>query len=170
MAGAARPLSPLARRARAFLTTMVVISLPVLPRPLLANGRYPAAQSLAVDPSDPRRLWLRATYGLLTSGVLTLVEDLRQLPLERTQKLGPAELASIAEQIHRVARELLSAPEWANDLDSSLRLCRAEMESSRGQDAVLDLILADEKLVSAHAGPIQARSFLDRVAGILRSA
>jgi hypothetical protein len=112
----------------------------------------------------------KVIYGLLTSGVLTLVEDLRQLPLERTQKLGPAELAALAEQIHRVARELLAGPEWANDLDSSLRLCRAEMESGRGQDAVLDLILADEKLVSAHAGPVQARTFLDRVAAILRSA
>jgi photosystem II stability/assembly factor-like uncharacterized protein len=32
-----------------------------------ANGRYPLAQQLLVDPSDPNRLWLRATYGILTS-------------------------------------------------------------------------------------------------------
>jgi MYXO-CTERM domain-containing protein len=32
-----------------------------------ANGRYPSAQLLLLDPSDPNRLWLRATYGLLTS-------------------------------------------------------------------------------------------------------
>jgi photosystem II stability/assembly factor-like uncharacterized protein len=32
-----------------------------------ANGRYPFAQQLLVDPSDPNRLWLRATYGILTS-------------------------------------------------------------------------------------------------------
>ncbi len=32
-----------------------------------ANGRFPSAQLLLVDPSDPNRLWLRATYGLLTS-------------------------------------------------------------------------------------------------------
>jgi photosystem II stability/assembly factor-like uncharacterized protein len=32
-----------------------------------ANGRYPSAQLLVLDPSDPNRLWLRATYGLLTS-------------------------------------------------------------------------------------------------------
>jgi photosystem II stability/assembly factor-like uncharacterized protein len=32
-----------------------------------ANGRYPYAQQLLVDPGDPNRLWLRATYGLLTS-------------------------------------------------------------------------------------------------------
>ena len=44
------------------------------------------------------------------------------------------------------------------------------MESGRGQDAVLDLIRADEKLVSAHGGPVQAKSFLDRVSSILRSS
>lgn len=32
-----------------------------------ANGRYPLSQQLLVDPGDPNRLWLRATYGLLTS-------------------------------------------------------------------------------------------------------
>ena len=32
-----------------------------------ANGRYPSAQLLVLDPSDPNRLWLRATYGLFTS-------------------------------------------------------------------------------------------------------
>jgi photosystem II stability/assembly factor-like uncharacterized protein len=32
-----------------------------------ANGRYPSAQLLVLDPSDPNRLWARATYGLLTS-------------------------------------------------------------------------------------------------------
>lgn len=111
----------------------------------------------------------KVVYGLLTSGVVTLVEDLRQLPLERLAKLGAAELAAIAEQIHRVARELLPGAEWSADLDSALRLCRAEMEAGRGQDAVLDLVRSDEKLVSAHGGPVQAKSFLDRVAAILQS-
>jgi photosystem II stability/assembly factor-like uncharacterized protein len=32
-----------------------------------ANGRYAASQQLVVDPGDPNRLWLRATYGVLTS-------------------------------------------------------------------------------------------------------
>jgi hypothetical protein len=32
-----------------------------------ANGRFPAAQQLVVHPHDPNRLWLRTTYGLLTS-------------------------------------------------------------------------------------------------------
>lgn len=36
--------------------------------PAVANGRYPSAQQLLVDPNDGNRFWLRATYGLLTSG------------------------------------------------------------------------------------------------------
>lgn len=33
-----------------------------------ANGRYTRAQQLLVDPGTPDRMWLRATYGVLTSG------------------------------------------------------------------------------------------------------
>jgi photosystem II stability/assembly factor-like uncharacterized protein len=37
------------------------------PRGALANGRYPLSQQLLVDPSDPAHLFLRSTYGVLTS-------------------------------------------------------------------------------------------------------
>lgn len=32
-----------------------------------ANGRYPRAQQLLEEPGNPQRLWLRTTYGLLTT-------------------------------------------------------------------------------------------------------
>jgi hypothetical protein len=112
----------------------------------------------------------KVIYGLLTSGVLALREDLRHLPLDRLQKLGSAEQSSVAKQIHSEAEKQLSGGEWTADLDSAFRLCRAEMESGRGVDAVLDLVRSDEKLVSAHAGPNQAKSFLERAAAVLRSA
>src|SRR5688572_14774758 len=35
--------------------------------PAVANGRYPTAQQLVEQPDDPNRLWLRSTYGMLTS-------------------------------------------------------------------------------------------------------
>jgi hypothetical protein len=112
----------------------------------------------------------KVIYGLLTSGVLALREDLRQLPVDRLQKLAPGEQASAAEQIHRAAQQLLAGGDWGSELEAALRLCRAEMEAGRGVDAVLDLVRSDEKLVSAHAGPVQAKGFLDRVAAILRTA
>jgi len=111
----------------------------------------------------------KVIYGLLTSGVLALHEDLRHLPLERLRNLSAGEQASLADQIHRTAQGLLAGGEWSSELDAALRLCRAEMEAGRGGDAVLDLVRSDEKLVSAHAGPHQAKSFLERVATILRS-
>jgi hypothetical protein len=39
----------------------------LLPTTALANGRFPAAGQVVVDPSDPTRIVLRATYGLLQS-------------------------------------------------------------------------------------------------------
>jgi hypothetical protein len=111
----------------------------------------------------------KVIYGLLTSGVLALHEDLRHLPLDRLREVSAGEQASIADQIHRVAQGLLAGGEWSAELDAALRLCRAEMEAGRGADAILDLVRSDEKLVSAHAGPNQAKSFLERVAVILRS-
>jgi hypothetical protein len=111
----------------------------------------------------------KVIYGLLTSGVLALHEDLRHLPLDRLRNQSAGEQASLADQIHRAAQGLLAGGEWSSELDAALRLCRAEMEAGRGSDAVVDLVRSDEKLVSAHAGPHQAKSFLERVATILRS-
>ena len=41
------------------------------------------------------------------------------------------------------------------------------MDSGRGAEAVLDLVRADEKVVSAALGPNQSKAFLDRIAQIL---
>lgn len=109
----------------------------------------------------------KVIYGLLTSGVLALHEDLRRLPVDRLREATASGLASMADEIHRAAQGLLSGGEWGTELDSALRLCRAEMESGRGVDGVLDLVRADEKLIAAHRGPDQASSFLERVSAIL---
>jgi len=39
----------------------------LVPSAALANGRYPLAQQLLVDPSDPAHLFLRSTYGVLST-------------------------------------------------------------------------------------------------------
>jgi hypothetical protein len=49
------------------LATVVALAAIFQVQPAQANGRYPAAQQLATDPENPNRLWLRATYGVLTS-------------------------------------------------------------------------------------------------------
>ena len=50
----------------ACVTWYVVFSL-VAPPVAFANGRYPLAQQVLVDPSDIRHLYLRSTYGVLMS-------------------------------------------------------------------------------------------------------
>jgi hypothetical protein len=56
-----RLLSP-AALARAAAAAVLALSAPAL-----ANGRYPSADQLLVDPADPSHLFLRATFGLLDS-------------------------------------------------------------------------------------------------------
>lgn len=45
----------------------IVVALLGAPTPAHANGRYPWSQQVVIDPSDARHLWLRTTYGVLTS-------------------------------------------------------------------------------------------------------
>jgi hypothetical protein len=106
-------------------------------------------------------------YGLLTSGLVTLKEDLRRLPTDKLQGKTRAELARLTEGIHHEAQALLAGRNHAGELDSTFGLSRAELDGGRGVDAVLGLVRADEKLVSAALGPNPARAFLDRVRELL---
>ena len=111
----------------------------------------------------------KVIYGLLGSGVLALREDLRRIPIDRLQRMSPDDLERLADQIHRLAQQMMSGQERAALLESSARLARAEMETGRGSDGILDLVRAHEKLLSASLGPNQAKSFLDRAIQILQS-
>ena len=105
-------------------------------------------------------------YGLITSGLVTLKENISTGAADRLKEMTAAELASVTEDIHRQARSLLADGSGA-ELDAVLRLSHAELESGRGVDAVLDLVRAEEKLVSAALGPNQSKVFLERVNALL---
>jgi hypothetical protein len=109
----------------------------------------------------------KVIYGLLGSGVLVLKEDLRKLPVERIQRLSRDEQARLAEQLHRLAQQMLTGQ--VADVDGAMRLYRAEQDSGRGVDALLDLVRGEEKLISATLGPNQAKAFLDRVVQIFQA-
>jgi hypothetical protein len=106
-------------------------------------------------------------YGLITSGLVSLREDLGSLRPERLQRLGTAELGALAERIHRAAQQAMSGHERAGELDSALRLSRAELDAQRGVDAVIDLIRAHEKTLSANLGPNQSKAFLERIGQLI---
>lgn len=110
----------------------------------------------------------KIVYGLLTSGMLQLKEDLRELPLDRISREPRDRQLQVAEQVHRVALQLLTGHDRARELESVWRMCRLELEGGRGADGLLDLVRSEEKIVSAAAGPGAGRSYLDRVAGLLR--
>jgi len=55
------------RWGHSLLGCAAVLSLLSLTDPALANARFPNAQQLVVHPTNPDRLWLRATHGVLTS-------------------------------------------------------------------------------------------------------
>jgi uncharacterized protein DUF4388 len=106
-------------------------------------------------------------YGLITSGLIALNEDLSRLRTDRLHKMSPEELARLSESIHQQALTLLSGHGRQADLEVPYRMSRAEMETGRGIEAVLDLVRAQEKLVSAALGPNQSKAFLDRVSQLL---
>jgi len=106
-------------------------------------------------------------YGLITSGLVALNEDLSRLRTDRLHAMVPNDLAAVAEAIHQQARALLNGHARQTDLDVPFRMTKAEMDSGRGVEAVLDLVRAEEKVVSAALGPNQSKVFLDRVAQLL---
>lgn len=107
-------------------------------------------------------------YGLITSGLVALKEDLSRLNTERLRRMAGEELPHLADAIHQQARELLSGHQRQAELESAHRMSRAELDAGRGTEAILDLVRSEEKVVSAALGPHQAKTFLDRAAQLLR--
>jgi hypothetical protein len=106
-------------------------------------------------------------FGLITSGLVALNEDLSRLRTDHLHAMPLEELAGVAESIHQQARTLLSGHARQAELEVPFRMSKAEMDSGRGVEAVLDLVRAEEKVVSAALGPNQSKAFLDRIAQIL---
>jgi hypothetical protein len=106
-------------------------------------------------------------YGLITSGLLALNEDLSRLRTDRLRGMPPEELAQVVDQVHQQGRTLLAGHGRQSELDVPYRMSKAELDSGRGVEAILDLVRAEEKVVSAALGPNQSKTFLDRVSQIL---
>lgn len=109
-------------------------------------------------------------YGLLTSQLVSLKDNLGDLSADQLDKMSAEELNRIVDQILQHARGQLSKPEHLEELSRVERLSHAEIEAGRREDAVLDLIREAEKLVSTSLGPNQARTFLEAVGGLIKSS
>jgi hypothetical protein len=117
------------------------------------------ALGLGMSPFEACKL----LYGLITSGLVTLKEDLAGLDADRLRGQDAEALGAVAADIHREATELLAGHPRQKDLESPYRMTRAEIETGRGVDAVLDLVRSEEKVVSAALGPNRSQVFLERV-------
>ena len=109
-------------------------------------------------------------YGLITSGLVELKENLAKLNTDRLHEMTVEELTELAGRIHEQARELLANHDSSPDLEDPYRLTRAELEAGRGVDAVLDLVRSEEKVISSTMGPNLAKSFLGRVQTLLEGS
>ncbi len=51
----------------ALLALLAAVLSAITPRAALANGRFPASSAVVFDAQDPKAIWVRATFGLLTT-------------------------------------------------------------------------------------------------------
>ena len=109
----------------------------------------------------------KVLYGMITSGLISLDENLGRVSREQLQRMNTGEIQSLAGDIHEQARQLLASHGKADELEPQYRLSLAEIAAGREVDAVLDLIRSEEKLVSAALGPNQSKAFLERVGQLL---
>ena len=112
----------------------------------------------------------KTIYGLITSGLVDLTEGLDQLGTDRLREMTPDELSGLAETLHQQARSLLNGHEKQTELEGAFKMSRTELAGGRGVDAIIDLVRADEKVVSAALGPNQSKAFLSRVEELLKAS
>jgi hypothetical protein len=122
------------------------------------------AAGLATSPFEVCKL----LYGLITSGLVQLTESLGQEEMDRLQQMTPEQLEETATAVHEAATALLKDRQMSTQLDAAHRMSRTEMDSGRGVEAVVDLIRAQEKLVSGALGPNQSKVYLEQVGTLLR--
>lgn len=109
----------------------------------------------------------KVLYGLITSGLVELQEDLVVLHSDRLRRMTPSDLIQLLGRLHREAIGMVAGHPRAHELETGLKAGSAAVEAGRGVEAVLDLIRGHEKVVSAALGPNQAKTFLARVKQIV---
>ena len=106
-------------------------------------------------------------YGLITSGLVELKEDLAKLHTDRLQRMTPPDLAGLADSIHQQARQLLVAPRQGararHRLPAVARRVRGRPRRRRHPRP--DPRRGEDDL--RRAGPNQAKGFLTRVQQLL---
>ncbi len=106
----------------------------------------------------------KVVYGLITSGLLALAENLRAIPVEQLQAMGDEDRRRLALRIRDEARSIVASHKVAPEIEAALDRETANARTEPGTEQLIDLIRTAEKAVSFARGPNQARSFLDTLA------
>ncbi len=106
----------------------------------------------------------KVVYGLITSGLLALAENLRAIPVDQLLEMEDADRRRLAERIRRETGSIVSSHKVPPEVEAALDRETANAVSEPGTDQLIDLIRTAEKAISFARGPNQARSFLDTLA------
>ncbi len=103
----------------------------------------------------------KTIYGLITSGLVELRDDLARLPFDQLQGLAPEGLQTLSEAIREVAGDMMGGDEATTDAGSR------EPAGGVGVAAVLELIRSRERTIASNLGPHQAQAFLASVGRLI---
>jgi hypothetical protein len=106
----------------------------------------------------------KVVYGLITSGLLALAENLRAIPVDRLQEMADDQRRDLAARIREEVRLMVSSHELPAEVEAALDRETANADAEPGTEQLIDLIRTAEKAVSITRGPNQARALLDSLA------
>ncbi|HVS62968.1 MAG TPA: DUF4388 domain-containing protein [Thermoanaerobaculia bacterium] len=108
-------------------------------------------------------------YGLLTSGIMDLVDDLFDPLPERLRGLDSATAEGILREIEVLAREQIGS-EHGRSVDSALEVGSRLVESGRPLDGVMELARSSLRAVSSTRGVEVGASFSHRLRNLLEGS
>lgn len=108
-------------------------------------------------------------YGLLTSGIMDLVDDLFDPLPERLRGLDPKTAAEILRELEALARTQISA-EHGRVVDSALELGSRLVESGRPLDGIMEFVRSSVRAVSSTRGNAVGETFSHQLRSLLEGS
>ncbi len=107
----------------------------------------------------------KVVYGLITSGLLALAENLRAIPVDQLQEMSEEGRRTLADRLREEVGKIVGSQEIPPEIEVALDRETTNARTEPGTEQLIDLIRTAEKAVSVTRGPNQARSFLESLAG-----
>lgn len=102
-------------------------------------------------------------YGLVTASLVELKDAAPRLDTSTLEALSPQQVATTAQRIYQHAKQALAGRDELSELETTSRRAKSELDQGRGPAALIDMINAFERIISAALGPNQSKQFLENV-------